>query len=225
MEQAKRKKQAQRKRITTKLVKWKGGKYDAGKYAVVNGYLVDRRRLAPPTVASEKRNWGIAVKNFCCDCGHTLKDNQHGFDQNDAHMEGDKLIHSGRCTYCKFCNPNLNEFKDSETVVLTKDLQVPLEQHHVLVEFACTNCMHCVYTPTIVLGSYPTDIDEFEKHAKEAGAIPERHIGPVFSNKKTEALNLPGGYARCGEYKLARIWKLWENPNRYQEEGDGKQSR
>lgn len=112
-----------------------------------------------------------------------------------------------------------------EKIEKKKDLQVPLEQHHVLVEFACTNCMHCVYTPTIVLGSYPTDLDEFEKHAKEAGAIPERHIGPVFSNKKTEALNLPGGYARCGEYKLARIWKLWENPNRYQEEGDGKQSR
>ena len=39
----------------------------------------------------------------CSLCGHSLKDNSHGFDQNDAHMDGDKLVHSGHCTYCKEC--------------------------------------------------------------------------------------------------------------------------
>lgn len=158
----------------------------------------------------------------CPDCGHTLENNQHGFDQNDAHMEGDKLIHHGRCTYCKFCNPNLmNQFQDVETIKLTSDLQVPAEQHHVLVEFACTGCMQCLYIPTIVIGSYPDDIDEFERHAIESGAIPKAHIGPVFTSRKTEAANLPGGYARCGEYKFSRIWQLWENPKRYQEVENG----
>lgn len=43
--------------------------------------------------------------NECTLCGHSLIDNEHGFDQNDAWMEGDKLVHSGRCTYCKICSP------------------------------------------------------------------------------------------------------------------------
>jgi hypothetical protein len=41
---------------------------------------------------------------MCPDCGHSLENNKHGFDQNDGCMDGDKLIHSGRCTYCRFCN-------------------------------------------------------------------------------------------------------------------------
>lgn len=48
-----------------------------------------------PAVASEQPT--------CPSCNHSLKDNDHGFDQNDAHMEGDKLVHSGCCTYCKVC--------------------------------------------------------------------------------------------------------------------------
>jgi len=43
--------------------------------------------------------------NLCNLCGHDLVDNKHGFDQNDAWMDGDKLKHGGTCTYCKFCNP------------------------------------------------------------------------------------------------------------------------
>lgn len=39
----------------------------------------------------------------CCWCGHSLKNNNHGFDQNDARLEGDELKHLGRCTYCKEC--------------------------------------------------------------------------------------------------------------------------
>lgn len=52
----------------------------------------------------------------CSSCGHSLRDNQHGFDQNDAYLEDDstseagyKLVHSGRCTYCKYCNPGILE--------------------------------------------------------------------------------------------------------------------
>lgn len=43
-------------------------------------------------------------------CGHSLEFNEHGFDQNDAVMVGDELIHSGQCTYCKVCSPSLNEW-------------------------------------------------------------------------------------------------------------------
>ena len=45
------------------------------------------------------------VSSVCYDCGHSLENNNHGFDQNDAVMDGDNLIHSGRCTYCRVCNP------------------------------------------------------------------------------------------------------------------------
>ncbi len=41
----------------------------------------------------------------CPDCHHNLKDNDHGFDQNDGWIENNKLVHSGHCTYCKECNP------------------------------------------------------------------------------------------------------------------------
>jgi len=39
----------------------------------------------------------------CHLCGHSMKNNSHGFDQNDAWMDGDKLVHLGQCTYCKVC--------------------------------------------------------------------------------------------------------------------------
>ena len=45
----------------------------------------------------------------CKDCGHSLRNNLHGFDQNDAFLDGDKLVHSGSCTYCRVCNPVLDE--------------------------------------------------------------------------------------------------------------------
>lgn len=44
---------------------------------------------------------------LCELCHHSLKDNLHGFDQNDADFDGDNLVHSGHCTYCKECNPAL----------------------------------------------------------------------------------------------------------------------
>ena len=37
----------------------------------------------------------------CILCGHSKVDNKHGFDQYDMYMNGDKVIHTGRCTYCK----------------------------------------------------------------------------------------------------------------------------
>lgn len=49
--------------------------------------------------------------DMCPDCKHSLKDNMHGFDQNDAHMEGNKLVHHGTCTYCRECNPKIFEEK------------------------------------------------------------------------------------------------------------------
>ena len=49
------------------------------------------------------------MSNMCGWCGHSLENNSHGFDQNDGWMEGDKLVHSGQCTYCRDCNPILFE--------------------------------------------------------------------------------------------------------------------
>ena len=46
-------------------------------------------------------------KGICGLCGHSLENNIHGFDQNDAHMEGDKLVHHGTRTYCRKCNPGI----------------------------------------------------------------------------------------------------------------------
>src|SRR5579859_2558397 len=45
-------------------------------------------------------------------CGHSLEDNEHGFDQGDAEMDGDELIHSGRCTYCRECNPYVRKARN-----------------------------------------------------------------------------------------------------------------
>jgi hypothetical protein len=55
----------------------------------------------------EPEEFGIDVK--CELCGHFLEGNSHGFDQNDAVMDGDVLVHSGHCTYCKVCNPRIFE--------------------------------------------------------------------------------------------------------------------
>jgi hypothetical protein len=43
--------------------------------------------------------------NICPECKHSLKDNEHGPDQNDFIMEEDNLTYLGSCTYCKECNP------------------------------------------------------------------------------------------------------------------------
>lgn len=48
---------------------------------------------------------------ICNLCHHSLVDNSHGFDQNDGYMDGNKLVHSGACTYCKVCNPALFKIK------------------------------------------------------------------------------------------------------------------
>ncbi len=50
----------------------------------------------------------MSILPVCPDCKHLLENNPHGFDQNDGWLEWDsdgepKLIHSGRCTYCKEC--------------------------------------------------------------------------------------------------------------------------
>ena len=56
------------------------------------------------------------LKPKVCDlCGHPLENNSHGFDQNDAYMDGDKLVHSGHCTYCKYCTGNFEGFANAET--------------------------------------------------------------------------------------------------------------
>ena len=56
---------------------------------------------------SERRRIEAQVPDddeVCPDCGHSLKDNRHGPDQNDYVMaENGSYHHSGHCTYCKEC--------------------------------------------------------------------------------------------------------------------------
>jgi hypothetical protein len=43
-------------------------------------------------------------KKTCNLCGHSLKNNNHGGDQNDFYInENNELIYRGKCTYCKIC--------------------------------------------------------------------------------------------------------------------------
>lgn len=48
-----------------------------------------------------------SAEPVCRDCGHSMVNNSHGFDQNDGWLDETetKIIHSGRCTYCRVCNP------------------------------------------------------------------------------------------------------------------------
>jgi hypothetical protein len=54
-------------------------------------------------------------EKICPDCGHSLEDNEHGFDQNDFEYDSEtgKFIYLGSCAYCKECNPALNN-KDTK---------------------------------------------------------------------------------------------------------------
>jgi len=56
---------------------------------------------------------------ICSFCGHSLVNNPHGLDQNDVFMDGDKLIHSGSCTYCKHCRAG--NYTLTETPIVPKD--------------------------------------------------------------------------------------------------------
>lgn len=49
--------------------------------------------------------------DVCPDCGHSLKDNKHGPDQNDYWYDDavDGYRHSGTCTYCRECNKELTD--------------------------------------------------------------------------------------------------------------------
>lgn len=50
----------------------------------------------------------VVVDIICTMCNHSLKDNDHGLDQNDIWMdEKEEVHHTGSCTYCKECNPRL----------------------------------------------------------------------------------------------------------------------
>lgn len=62
---------------------------------------------------------------ICISCGHSLDDNNHGFDQNDGYLDGDKLVHSGSCTYCRDCNPILAAALDRHAEQRYKD-RLPL---------------------------------------------------------------------------------------------------
>lgn len=48
--------------------------------------------------------------SWCRWCGHDLKDNQHGLDQNDFYYDCWKyMIYMGSCTYCRECNSAVEE--------------------------------------------------------------------------------------------------------------------
>lgn len=76
-----------------------GHDFDAGRPGVVQAV----KELVPDYKRGPGSLWYASP--ICELCKHSLLNNSHGFDQNDAWMEGDKLVHSGRCSYCKECYP------------------------------------------------------------------------------------------------------------------------
>jgi hypothetical protein len=119
-------------------------------------------------------------------------------------------------------------FKDAETYAvnipprLPQDLKLHSYVDTILCEFVCTGCLGQVYIPAMVLGEefkmpYP-DLDLIEKRLIESEALKPRHLAPVYADIDQKLNDLPGGYAFCGIYKIARLWRMWENPNRYQNE-------
>ncbi|MFA5153515.1 MAG: hypothetical protein WC554_13205 [Clostridia bacterium] len=49
--------------------------------------------------------------DICPDCGHSLKNNSHGPDQNDYYYDSndDRIKYVGSCTYCNVCFPRENK--------------------------------------------------------------------------------------------------------------------
>ena len=89
----------------------------------------------------------------------------------------------------------------------------------ILAEFACTGCLISKYIPTMLLTEvpepvYPADLDNIEKLILKNVKFETKHTAPVFSSPTHEH---PEGYSHCGYFRLARLWKPWENPARYQE--------
>jgi hypothetical protein len=79
-------------------------------------------------------------------------------------------------------------------------------------EYVCTNCMDSIYKPFMMVFSpeeeqkYP-DIDFLAEQIQEQAGHPEHHVEKE-----------PGsGWYLCGTYAACRIWRLWENPDRYKE--------
>lgn len=67
--------------------------------------MTNRCKQCQQPLVKERLLCGRCDGVFCPSCLHPLAGNQHGFDQNDGWMDGDKFVHSGRCTYCEICNP------------------------------------------------------------------------------------------------------------------------
>jgi hypothetical protein len=55
------------------------------------------------------------TKMLCPNCNHTLEDNNHGCDQNDFYYDPkeDTYKHSGKCTYCIYCNDRFKQIKNN----------------------------------------------------------------------------------------------------------------
>lgn len=78
-------------------------------------------------VRRSMRSKNVVLRNFtmniicqrvlvtCNFCGHELTNNLHGVDQDDFRLRANgSYEHSGRCAYCKECNPAMKEL-DEET--------------------------------------------------------------------------------------------------------------
>lgn len=77
----------------------------------------------------------------CRLCGHGMRDNLHGIDQND--FSGG--VHTGRCTYCRVCNPRLPAPPAEEP----KEAPACATCHHAKEDhregrWACQKCGGCV---------------------------------------------------------------------------------
>ena len=79
--------------------------YPLWKLFIVSGFQVVVNTIGM-CLSGKKIKGGRKVSDGTCpDCGHSLKDNEHGPDQNDYDYEPEtgKTVHMGSCTYCKEC--------------------------------------------------------------------------------------------------------------------------
>lgn len=67
-------------------------------------FVVDSQQHGGTDGAIAAWNRRASAPRLCGLCSHSLLNNEHGFDQNDGYMDGDNLIHGGRCTYCRVCS-------------------------------------------------------------------------------------------------------------------------
>src|SRR5947209_5383854 len=87
----------------------------------------------------------------------------------------------------------------------------------VLLELVCTGCLQSIYRPLMMMQHIPEDIGQYPDLESLENQLGEglRHVAPVYTSEEHREKNLESGYSQCGYYKAVRVWKEWEDPERY----------